>query len=159
MKTLLFAISLAATSICIHAQTNAAKERDAKLVSQVKQLPVSELDPLLPVLPFEKWLNIEAGSDAKIRWRVSDCAEESQTALEKRDRPLCVEVEANMKDGRVLSVLIEVGTIHKPSSTQARLFASQLITPGETISIPRLSDLPLALVRTHRLANYPEMAQ
>ena len=97
MKRLLVAICLAASSICVHAQTSTTKERDAKLVSHVKQLPVSELDPLLPVLTFEKWLNIEAGADAKFRWGVSDCAEESRTAPEQRDRPLCVEVEAQMK--------------------------------------------------------------
>lgn len=158
MKTLLLVMCLVASSTWSQAGTGTNK-RDAKLLSQVKQLPVSELDPLLPQLTFEKWLNIEAGADARLWWAVTNCAEQPGSTPEQRDLPLCVEVDAQMKDGRAITISIEVGTQHQPSTTKAKVVASRLITPGETVPIPRLSDLPLALVRTHRLAHYPEIAQ
>lgn len=159
MRRSVFAICLVASSICVLAQTSTITTRDAKLISHVKRMPVSQLDPALPQLSLEKWLKVEAGPEAEFYWEVAACAEQGVVPDEKRDLPLCVEADARMKDGRTIMVLIAAGTVHKPSAAKARFLRSQLITAGETIPIHQLSDLPPALVRTHRLVSYPEIAQ
>jgi hypothetical protein len=159
MRRSVFAICLVASSICAHSQTSTIETRDAKLISHVKQMPVSQLDPALPQLSFEKWLKVEAGPEAEFYWEVAACAEQGAVPEGKRDLPLCVEANAHMKDGRTIVILIAAGTAQKPSAANARFLPSQLITVGETIPIHQLSDLPPALVRTHRLVSYPEVAQ
>jgi len=159
-KLSVITIYLVASAICAHAQAGMTKTQDAKLIADIKQMSVSELDPTLPRLGFEKWLRVEAGADPIFSWEVNDCGEQTGSVADRgRDIPVCVEVDASMKDGRNITILVAVGTTKKVPAGRSRLYFSQLTTPGETIQIRKLGDLPAALVRTHRLVSYPEIAQ
>ncbi|MGB9105471.1 MAG: hypothetical protein WCC59_11990, partial [Terriglobales bacterium] len=85
--------------------------RDRKAIAHTKAILVSQLDPKLPAIGFERWLIKEAGEGAEIRWEVNDCGEQTGTAEDRgSDFPLCVEAEAHMRDKRVIVVSIAVGT-------------------------------------------------
>lgn len=88
--------------------------RDRKVIAHTKALLVSQLDPKLPAVPFERWLIKEAGEGAQISWEVNDCGEQTGTAEDRdSDFPLCVEAEAHMRDKRVIVVSIAVGTYQR----------------------------------------------
>lgn len=153
---LLLVISSAA---CVWAQKNENDARDAKLIRQVKQLPASQLDSALPSMSLEKWLRVEAGADAEFQWEVNDCGEQTGTAEDRgRDFPMCVEVDARMKDQRTIVVSVTVGTFKKGAFGKPAVFYAQLNTPHQTIDIRHLSDLPIALMKTRGASN-PEIAK
>src|SRR3989454_8681914 len=103
------------------AQADPNHARDAKAIACVKQMPVSELDSTLPSISFEKWLGIEAGREADIRWEVNDCGEQTGTAADRgRDFPMCVEADAAMKDKRSIVIMIAVGSFKKGSLASRR---------------------------------------
>lgn len=153
------AIVLLAMASALWAQTDAIKERDDKLIRQVQQISVAQLDSVLPAVSFEKWLRVEAGADAEFHWEVNDCGEQTGTAADRdRDFPLCVEVQANMKDHRTIVVSIAVGTFHKGAVGKPTVYFVQLATPRKTINLDHLSDLPAAIIKTHEPAR-PEVAK
>ena len=139
------------------AQADPNHARDAKAIA--KQMPVSELDSTLPSISFEKWLGIEAGREADIRWEVNDCGEQTGTAADRgRDFPMCVEADAAMKDKRSIVIMIAVGSFKKGITGKPSVSFGELDTPGERISLSHLSDLPAALMKTHHQSN-PEIAK
>ena len=77
--------------------------RDRKAIAYTKALLVSQLDPKLPAITFERWLTNQSGEDAQISWEVNDCGEQTGAADDRdSDFPLCVEAEAHMRDKRVI---------------------------------------------------------
>jgi hypothetical protein len=152
-------IGLLLLSICLWAQDDPSKTRDAKLIRRVQAIPVSQLDPVLPPVSFEKWLHIEAGADAKFHWEVNDCGERTGTAADRgRDFPVCVEAQADMKDRRTIMTRIAVGTFKKGASGKPTLYLARLATQSTTIYLHQLSDIPVALIKTHE-AVPPEITQ
>jgi hypothetical protein len=146
-------------ALWVWAQTDAIKARDAKLIRRVQETPVSQFDPALPSVSFEKWLRVEAGADAEFQWEVNDCGEQTGTAADRgRDFSMCVEAEANLKDKRTIVVSVSVGTFKKGAFGKPTVRFAQLVTPSETIDINQLSDLPQALIRTH-VTFPPEVAR
>jgi len=160
MTRLASAVYLIVISLCGSAQATPTNARDSKLIARVKQVQVSQLDRNLPPISFEKWLQVEAGADAKFHWEVNDCGEQTGTAPDRgRDFPVCVEADAAMKDGRSIVIMIAVGSSKKSPAGKPALYFAQLITPHETINVRELSDFPAALMKTHEPAPYPEIAR
>jgi hypothetical protein len=151
MRTATAILLLAISSIlCVWAQTDTTKTRDDELIRQIKQVPVSQLDPALPPIPFEKWLRVEAGPNAEYHWEVNDCGEQTGTAADRdRDFPLCVEAEAAMQDKRVITVSVVVGTFKRKAVGKPAVSFIQLATPHKTLNLRHLSDMPAALIDTH----------
>jgi hypothetical protein len=142
---------LLSSALSLRAKNDAIKARDAKLIRQVQEISVSQLDPALPSVSFEKWLHAEAGADAEFHWEVNDCGEQTGTAADRgRDVPMCVEAQADMKDRRTIVVSIAVGTFKKGAVGKPVVYFAQLVTPATTINLPHLSDLPAALIKTHQ---------
>jgi hypothetical protein len=125
--------------------------RDRKAIAHTKAILVSQLDPKLPAVPFERWLIKEAGEGAEISWEVNDCGEQTGTPENRgSDFPLCVEAEAHLRDKRVIVVSIAVGTYQRGIAGKP---VTWWITVGhDPYSDPplqTLSDVPLRLIKTH----------
>ena len=118
--------------------------RDRKAIAHTKTILVSQLDPKLPSIPFERWLIKEAGEGAQISWEVNDCGEQTGSPENQgSDFPMCVEADAHMRDKRVIVVSIAVGRrlwpIARAVPTQAlsarqraskrRFFRCAMLTP------------------------------
>jgi hypothetical protein len=151
---------LLSSALSLWAENDATKVRDARLIRQVQEISVSQLDPALPSVSFEKWLRVEAGADAEFHWEVNDCGEQTGTAADRgRDFPMCVEAQADMKDRRTIVVSIAVGTSKKGVVGKPAVYFAQLVTPAKTMNLPHLSDFPAALIKTHDAAPPPEIAK
>ncbi len=153
-QALAIGLLLLSSALSLWAKNDAIKERDAKLIRQVQEVSVLQLDPaLLPPVSFEKWLHAEAGAGAEFHWEVNDCGEQTGTAADRgRESPMCVEAQADMKDRRTIVVSIAVGTFNKGAFGKPTVNFAQLVTPATTINLPHLSDMPAALIRTHDAA-------
>lgn len=138
--------------------------RESKLIARVKNVPVSKLDPVLPSVRFEQWLRTEAGADAHFDWEVNDCGEQTGAPGQNPDEiPTCVEADARLKDGReiVITIAVQESSNRKTAVEKQSLTVhfAQLVTTHETINIRLLSDFPAALIKTHELVSYPEIAK
>jgi hypothetical protein len=136
---------------------------DAALITQLKKLSVSKLDPALPAVRFDQWLRAEAGSDARYQWEVNDCGEQTGAPGQNPyEIPTCVDADAWLKDGREIVIMIAVTrSAAAPGQKQSLtvVYFAQLITTRERITIKQLSDFPAALVRTHEPPSNPEIAK
>ncbi len=133
------------------AQTDPNAARDAGLIAEVKQVSVHKLDESLPDTGFDSWLQKESGAEARYHWEVNDCGEQSGTPGDNAPVPTCVEVDARLKDGREIVIMIaddRPGATGKTNPPDWKIFFAQLTTPHEKINLRRLSDLPAALTRT-----------
>lgn len=154
--TFLTCIVVAAS--CWGTQLESAQRHQSKLVNHVQQIPVSTLDTALPAVPLVKWLAVEAGADAKVEWGVRDCRDVQGVSVDaQRVLGECVEADAYMNDGR--SILLVVAVESSKPAPRPNFCFGNLVTPRETISLHQLSDLPVALIRTHGTMGYPEIAQ
>jgi hypothetical protein len=66
----LVALCLVLNSVLLFAQATLTDEDVAKLIFRVQQTPTARLDPSLPPITFETWLQSEVGSDTVIGWAV-----------------------------------------------------------------------------------------
>jgi hypothetical protein len=125
--------------------------RDRKAIAYTKALLVSQLDPKLSAIPFERWLIKEAGEGAQISWEVNDCGEQTGNAEDRdSDFPLCVEAEARMRDKRVIVVSIAVGTYQRGiTGKPATWWITVGHDPSSDPALKTLSDVPLKLIGTH----------
>jgi hypothetical protein len=149
-------------AVLVSAQNHSS--HGAALITQLKTLPVSKLDPALPSVPFDQWLRTEAGADAKFAWEVNDCGEQTGSPDQNRNEiPTCVEADAWLKDGREMVIMIAVAKPERAKASRPKqsfsLFFAQLITTRERITIKQLSDFPAALVRTHESHQDLEIAK
>jgi hypothetical protein len=155
LSVLLFAILVSAKSY---------SSDDAALITQLKKLSVSKLDPALPAVRFDHWLRTEAGPDARYQWEVNDCGEQTGAPGQNPDEiPTCVEADAWLKDGREIVIMIAVPISENAGASGQKqtlvVYFALLVTAREKIDIKQLSDLPAALVRTHEPAGNPEIAK
>jgi TonB family protein len=102
-----------------------------ELISHVKQIPASQLDPTLPSIPLEKWVALQVGVRATVAWAV------------RTGYPGHRSVEADLSfQGRPgLVIVIAVG------KSTARFQSLALVRKDEYLEWPRLRDLPAALQR------------
>src|SRR5215472_9200815 len=124
---------------------------DAKIIERVKQLSVASVDSSLPDQPLEQFLQSAAGPNAEFYWEVNDCAPPPGTKKPK-DAPVCVEAQAQMPDQRGMVVRIKVVSSKKSNAEKPEIYSADLITPGETLQLKKLSDIPPALAK----ANHPQ---
>ena len=158
MKLIVIATVLVCLLLTAQAQSDPNAAPDAKRIAAVKDVSVHELDNALPDIGFEKWLQKESGPDAQYHWEVNDCGEQSGTPGDNTPVPPCVEVDSTLKDGRLIIFLGDDGP-PKSKAPDWRIFFVDLTTAHEKINLRRLSDLPAALIRTHRLGDNPETAK
>ena len=105
----LFGVVLVVTSAL--AQSDRYEKR---AIAYAKRLSVSELEKGLPAQRLADWFREAVGSQAKIKWEVNDCGEQTGTSADVgRDFPSCVEANAELSDGRTAVVRIAVGTFKK----------------------------------------------
>jgi hypothetical protein len=125
--------------------------RDRKAIAYTKALLVSQLDPKLPAVPFERWLTKQSGEGAQISWEVNDCGEQTGSPEDQgSDFPICVEATAHMRDKRVIVVSIAVGTYqHGISGKPATCWITVGLDPSTDPPLKTLSDVPLRLSGTH----------
>jgi hypothetical protein len=88
---------------------------EKRAVAAARSVPVSELDPKLPKIAFDRWLARTAGAGASIDWETNDCGEQTGNPRVDggRDFPICVEATATLPDHRVVTVAMHVGTVRK----------------------------------------------
>jgi len=134
---------------------------DPALITQLKKLAVSKLDPALPAVRFDQWLRTEAGADARYQWEVNDCGEQTGAPGQNPDEiPTCVEADAWLKDGREIVIMIAVTkSAARGPKRSLKVYFAQLVTTRERITIKQLSDFPASLVRTHDPASTSEIAK
>jgi hypothetical protein len=128
----------------------AQTSQERKAIAFAKAVPVSQLDSKLPPIPFERWLTSIAGAGAQMTWEVNDCGEQTGTTIDNgRDFPICVEVNAEMRDNREIAVSINVGSfkqgVHGKPSTW---WITVGYDPATDKSLDKLSDVPLKLSGT-----------
>jgi hypothetical protein len=153
-------VLLLAACNCWGRQAEPVQQHQREFINYVQQMSVSRLDPALPEVRLVRWLSIEAGAESKIAWDVTDCRDVERMSVDAHHTfPLCVEVTADMKDGRSILLVVAVESSKPTSDAKAELCFGQLVTSHETIGLHHLSDLPVALIRTHGTVGYPEIAK
>ncbi len=120
-------------------------------LAYAKRIPVSQLDPKLPNRPFALWLKGVTGSNAKIRWEVNDCGEQTGGPADiGRDFPSCVEVDAEMRGNREVIMRIAVGTFHRGLTGNPTLYFALVEDNNGSRRLNELSELPGALATTSK---------
>ena len=81
-------------------------------IDAAKQAVVGEIEPGMPDLTLEAWLESLSREDSDILWNVNDCGEQTGDAARNQDRqfPVCVEGQATLDGGQTLTVSLVVGT-------------------------------------------------
>lgn len=157
---MVIATLLLVTETMVLSQAPSASARDVKLIDRVKSTLVARLDPHLPNLSLENWLQVEAGPKAEFPWEVNDCGEQTGTPADGgRTLPRCVEVDAKMRDERSIVIMVAMTRSTKDKTVWPVVYFAQLVTPRETINLRQLSDLPQALIKTHQQPLFPEIAR
>jgi hypothetical protein len=123
-------------ALCLGQTTRALEQR---VIAAAKQADVQKLDPQLPRMRFDAWLQKQIGG-AQIAWESNDCGEQDGFTA-RADFPLCGEASATLADGRKLTVQITVGTFRKGVQGAPALWFLALQDKTAT----RLSDLPKLL--------------
>ena len=133
-------ISAIAIALCMAvssmAQT-ASFEKQALVLAQ--GILASELDASLPKRPFATWFNQLVGPQAGVVWQLTDCGERSVAG---RDLPACAEVNACLPDGRVVIVMITVGTFKKGLTGKPAFFRAVVEHDQQLSQTLRLRDVP-----------------
>ncbi len=127
--------------------------RDRKMIAYAKAIPVSHLDAKLPAVPFEHWLQKQAGEGARITWEVSDCGEQGGSPQDgERDFPVCVEADAHLGDKRVIVVSIAVGTYKAGISGKPAVWWITVgRDPNRDEPLESLSEVPEELMETREV--------
>jgi hypothetical protein len=146
---------LAAVFVCglavAFAQDHAYSELDRKAIQRGRKVQVSQLDPKLPAMTLERFVQAQAGRGSRITWEANDCGEQTGSPADAdRDFPLCAEANALLEDGRTIVVRVGVGTFKKGVFGPADLWWVAVNPPDSFDGAPlkRLSDLPSELANT-----------
>jgi TonB family protein len=117
-----------------------------KAVIRVQQTPASRYDPTLPSRPFGNWLNQVVGSQSGVSWRLGECIEQAETALDgAQGIPACVEATAILPDDRTVVAQIHVGSFKQGLAATSKFYFAVIESDSQFQSVPRLSDLPQLL--------------
>jgi hypothetical protein len=119
---------------------------ERRAIAYAKRIPVSRLDAGLTGQHLGKWLRATVGAQAKIKWEVNDCGEQTGTASDiGRDFPSCVEANAELPDGREIVIRVAVGTFAKGISGSPVLYDAFVQIRDTIQDVKQLSELPTAL--------------
>jgi hypothetical protein len=150
--------------ICCSSQTKKKKhprwnweKHQTEVIDYAKKYLVSEIEPNVPPMSFEKWFQQIAGKEAKIVWDINDCGEQTGTSEDRgRDFPMCVGAEVVKSNSIDISVNIQFGTFGRGITKMKPVVRS--ITVGDEIGgnwLDNLSDLPEYLVGSEKKSEYP----
>jgi len=117
---------------------------DSVLIEAVRSIVAREVDPLLPSISFERWLNGVLGSPAPMQWEINDCGEQTGDPAVDRGRefPRCAQVRAELSGRRTLIVTLSVGSQQKqPAGAPTYRFGVLIRPDGSQVDVRRLSDL------------------
>jgi hypothetical protein len=145
--------ALAAAGI---AQDQAYSALDRKAIQRGRKVLVSQLDPKLPPVTLESFVQAQAGRGSRITWEANDCGEQTGSPADAgRDFPLCAEANALLEDGRTIVVRVGVGTLKKGVFGAADLWwvAVNPLDSFDGAPLKRLSDLPAELAKTKTSAH------
>ncbi len=95
----------------------------ADYISAAKDTSVQVLDPSLPPLRLQDWLQQLVGT-VPIIWEVNDCGEQTGTAADStRGLPICAGAQARTSDGNTIHVSIGVGTVQQGVTAERGVWA------------------------------------
>ncbi|HYG98487.1 MAG TPA: hypothetical protein VD837_05095 [Terriglobales bacterium] len=137
--------TVALSASALLAQVASLTPADELVIARAKNTLVSELEPGMPKITLEYFLRSEV--NAELTWEINDCGEQTgnQSVDKGRDFPRCVEAKATLADGRLVVVMIAVGTMQTNTATKPRLFS--MFVSGSRVSLRHLSQLPAELHR------------
>jgi hypothetical protein len=72
-----------------------------ELVARVQSVSADLVDPALPHIPLQEWINATLGSGAAIVWERSDCDLKPAPREPKEGYPICVVIRAGWKAERI----------------------------------------------------------
>lgn len=123
------------------------KEEEAS-IERVKTLQASSLDPDLPKVPLEFFLEYE-GEGAPIKWGMSNCDQfrRNPATDPKREPTVCVKAEIDLKDNRSVTVIVSFGTPKPRPGSVPTVLSVTVTDQGGIHDVRRLSDLPMELHR------------
>jgi hypothetical protein len=120
------------------------QKHQAEVIEYAKKYLVSEIEPNLPQVSFEKWFQKTVGEEAKVEWDINDCGEQTGTSADRgRDFPMCVSANTQKAESYYISVNIQFGSFNRGIIHEKPTVRS--ITIGklmEGIWLSNLSDLP-----------------
>ena len=123
-------------SILLAAQASLSDDATSQLIDRVKQTPAWQLDSALPKMPFEQWLQHEAGYDATVAWVV-------RTSDDFRKSTPWVEADVSLH-GRA-GIVIMISSEPSGGLTKAKFRSLELVRAHEHAEWNHLRDLPEAL--------------
>lgn len=145
MRQVIFGLLVLLLTLSLWAQARTPGQVENAAIRHGKSLIVSSLDRSLPNVSLEHFLEYES-EGAPIKWRVSDCGE--QTGNPVHDKEICIEAEFEIKQQTTVTILISVGTLSKRRSGVAAFIGGTITdTYGSSRPVRRLSDLPMELHR------------
>jgi hypothetical protein len=119
----------------------------AAAIQAAKNSIARDMDKTLPPVTFEAWLQGLAGTQAVLKWSVTDCGEQTgDPALDLgRDIPMCAEVIVTLPGNRLLSLSLLVGSAGRGlTAGSVQLYSGAIMdrdfTP--TASIKTLAEVP-----------------
>ena len=117
---------------------------DAVLIEAVRSTVAHEIDPLLPSMSFEQWLNGMFGSQTRMQWEINDCGEQTgDPAVDRgRDLPNCAQLQAELPGRRTLILALSAGSQRKqPAGAPGYRFGVLIRPDGSRVEVHRLTDL------------------
>lgn len=111
-----------------------------ELLSRVKVKPTSQINPALPSVGLEKWLDTQGGTDAAIAWVVRT-ADESERGISLR------EAEIPLQGRPALVIMVAAGNITGRDQNETNVPLAPSDTGGDYAERYRLRDLRVALKR------------
>jgi hypothetical protein len=117
---------------------------DTVLIEAVRSTVAHEIDPLLPSMSFEGWLNGLLGSRARMQWEVNDCGEQIGDPAVDRGRkiPKCTQLRAELSGHRTLILALSTGSQRKQrAGVPSYHFGVLMRTDGSGVEVHRLTDL------------------
>ena len=140
---------MAFLSLLFFAVLSQSPQLQAEAIRATKQKIVRTIDPTLPAMTLERWLQQQLGPQVEMAWEVNDCGEASGSAADAaRDLPFCVGASAELPDGRNLTLFFFSGTAKTGLSSAPLELYFGAISPfrGDGETFDALRDLPKRLM-------------
>ncbi len=116
---------------------------EKQAVTGAQQVLASELEAELPARPFAEWFREVIGSQAGITWQLNECGDHPGIYFARgRELPACAEVDALLRDGRKVVVMILVGTFKNGITGNPQFYHAAMEQDGRLYQVQRLRDLP-----------------
>jgi len=116
---------------------------EERIITPIRRLDVSKLDPSLPKKQFASWLAELFGPNSKINWEINDCGEQSGGRQDLgRDIPTCLQAEATTSADWNVVVMIQIGMLKKGPLTTPVLKDAFIQRGDQSFTANSLGELP-----------------